>query len=327
MEYKRLEIYLGWTCNHKCIFCVEMPTMVKMWNKKITNLEILKKLIKYKKQWYNHVTYLWWEPFIQANFEFALKMWKKLWYTIMVTTNSNTIQIDKIAKKYLPLIDQLVISIPIIDKKVQPIINDTKVIIDFDNVFINIKKYWKWNFLKVNTVLNPLNINHLESIVDFLHKYEVKELSFTYPDIYSSFYSKDYITNKIALPYNLVVEKIKIPVEKALSYNIRLKITDIPFCFLPDKSWIKYTDDFDYQWRTKVMYNEKEYKRDSSSDRIKDINDLINKTKKAETLNSRMRKYTNECSKCKYLWLCWWIAECYDEIYPWVKLNPYTNEI
>lgn len=323
MWYKRLELYLWWTCNNKCIFCVEMPTMVKMWDKKVTNSEILKKLLIYKSKWYNHVTYLWWEPFIQENFEFALKIWKKLWYTILVTTNASIIQFDNMASKFLPYIDQLVISIPIIDKKIQPVINDTKVIIDFDDVFTNINKYWKWNFLKINTVLNPLNINHLENIVDFLYKYWVKELSFTYPDIYSSYYSKEDISNNIALPYELVVEKIVEVLEKSLNYWIRFKITDVPFCFFPDESWIKYTDDFDYEERTKIMYDEKEYIRSSSIDRKKDINNLINKTEKAEQLNSRMRKYVNDCNNCKYLWLCWWIAECYEDIYGWVKLNSY----
>ena len=174
MNYKRLEMYLWWTCNNKCLFCIEMKTMEKMWNKIITNSEVLKTLIKYKKQWYNHVTYLGGEPFIQKNFWFALKVWKKLWYTIMVTTNWNLIQFDNIAKKRLPYIDDLIISIPIIDKKLQPIINNTKAIIDFDDVFINIKKYWKWKFLKVNTVLNPLNIDYIYDIVKFLIKYDVK---------------------------------------------------------------------------------------------------------------------------------------------------------
>ena len=105
MNYKRLEMYLWWTCNNKCIFCVEMKTMEKMWKTKVTEAEIFKKLIKYKQKWYNHVTYLWWEPFIQQNFLFALKIWKKLWYTIMVTTNWSMIQYEKIAKKYLPYID------------------------------------------------------------------------------------------------------------------------------------------------------------------------------------------------------------------------------
>jgi hypothetical protein len=61
----------------------------------------------------------------------------------MVTTNASMIQHDKLAKEHLPYIDELIISIPIIDKTLQPIINNTKSIIDFDDVFKNITKYWK----------------------------------------------------------------------------------------------------------------------------------------------------------------------------------------
>jgi organic radical activating enzyme len=45
-----------------------MPTMDVMWDRVISNKEVLKKLIKYKKEGYNHVTYLGGEPFIQKNF-------------------------------------------------------------------------------------------------------------------------------------------------------------------------------------------------------------------------------------------------------------------
>ena len=93
MEYKRLEIYVWWTCNQKCTYCMEFQNMEKSWDKKVSKYEILKKLIKYKKSWYNHVTYLWWEPFIQPVFLEALKLWKKLWYTILVTTNCTTLHL------------------------------------------------------------------------------------------------------------------------------------------------------------------------------------------------------------------------------------------
>ncbi len=50
MIYKRLELYVGWTCNQKCTYCMEFPNMEKRWTKKVTKFDILKRLIKYKKQ-------------------------------------------------------------------------------------------------------------------------------------------------------------------------------------------------------------------------------------------------------------------------------------
>lgn len=324
MNYKRLEIYLGWTCNHKCIFCIEYPTMEKMWNYKVEEREILKKLIKYKKQWYNHVTYLWWEPFIQKNFEFALKVGKKLGYTIMVTTNWSMVQFEKIAQKYLPYIDELIISIPIIDKKVQPIINDTKAIIDFDNVFKNIQKFWKWSFLKVNTVINNLNLQHLEWIVDFLWKYWVKELAFTYPDIYRSYYTKDHILKKMAMKYSDAIKYVIPAFELSKKYSINTKIVDFPFCVLLNEKYIQFTDDYSYQERLKI---------DAFWNELKRVDTWISKNEKNKFLVSewletdnylpRMRKIVWKCNNCKYKNICWWPSQHYEELFWLEEIKPY----
>jgi len=296
-----------------------MPTMDEMWNTKVTEEEILKKLIKYKNKWYNHVTYLWWEPFIQKNFNFALKVWKKLWFTIMVTTNASMLQFENISSKYLKYIDELIISIPIVNKRLQKKINNINSIINFDNVFVNIKKYWKWNLLKVNTVITPENIDYIDEVVDLLNKYNIKELSFTYPDIDIWYYKKKYIIKHISLPYDEYIQRIEPSFKKALLSGIRVKLTDVPFCFLPNKNWIKYTDDFDYDSRTKLTYNWEEFNRQSSIERsnCEDVIDSKN-LKKLESMNSRMRRYIWECNKCRYIWKCWGIWLFYKDIY-WIK--------
>lgn len=318
MTYKRLEIYLWWTCNHKCIFCVEFPTMEKMWSVKVTHKELLKKLIKYKKKGYNHVTYLWWEPFIQSNFDFALKVWKKLWYTILVTTNANTIQFDNIAKKYLPYIDQLIISIPIIDKKTQPVINNTKVIIDFDRVFENINKYWRWNFLKVNTVINKLNLEHLEGIIHFLNSYWVKSISLTYPDIYRSYYSKDHIISKMAMPYKQAMKYVIPAFELGRSFGIDVKLVDFPFCTFPSLEYTQHTDDFSYQERLKVNYEEKEYFRVSTGVWKNEKNLNI---KRPDSI-PRMRSLIWKCKKCSVNQVCWWPSDHYKELFWTSDIQP-----
>lgn len=325
-DYKRLEIYLWWTCNNRCLFCIEMVHMDRLWNTKVSEAEVLKSLVKYKKQWYNHVTYLWWEPFIQQNFWFALKVGKKLGYTILVTTNASMIQFNHIAEKFLPYIDELIISIPVIDKKLQPIINNTKSIIDFDRVFQNIKKYWKGSFLKVNVVLNPLNIDFIYNIVEYIRHQDVQEISLTYPDIDTYKYDEAHIKKYMILPYEQVIKKITPAVKFAISSWMRIKITDIPFCFFPDESRIPYTDDYDYAERTKfISANQEVHKRQSADYRKYNPHDIIQKYEddKIKTKNSpRMRKYVSACGDCNYKWYCWGIAECYDDIYKDIIVNP-----
>lgn len=326
-DYKRFEMYLGWTCNHKCIFCVEFPTMDKMWNRVISNGEVLKKLITYKKRGYNHVTYLWWEPFIQKNFEFALKAGKKLWFHILVTTNGSMMQFEKLAEKFLPYIDELIISIPAIDKELQPIINDTKGIIDFDKVFENIRKYWRGNLLKTNTVLNPLNLEKIDGIVKFLVANKVHEFSFTYPDIQFEYYGKDHVRDKIALKYSDVIEAIKEPFSYALDHGIAPKIVDVPLCMFPDSSWDKYSDDAGYQARTKLMANETEHNRLSTG---------VGKSEKPVEIHQdqdqreqecpRMRRYEPICKGCTKMWVCWGISDHYSELFGLDEIKPFLKK-
>lgn len=295
MEYKRLEIYTWWKCNHKCIFCIEFPNMEKTWDKIVTREEIMKKLIKYRKQHYNHVTFLGGEPFIHPVLHFATRFAKKIWYTTLVTTNASTIQFEKQAEKHLPSIDQLIISVPIINKEIQPIINDTKGVIDFENVFLNIKRYWKWNFLKINTVINIYNLNEISSIIEFVWKRGAHEISITYPDITIPYYSIEHIKTKVAPRYWAVKDKIESWVNMAEKVGITIKLVDIPFCCLPDQKYITYTDDYCYQTRLKINNMEEEISRD--------------------IFLPRQRKKIKNCEWCQYWNICWGPSLHYNQLY------------
>lgn len=302
MNYKRLEIYTWWKCNHKCIFCIEYPNMEKAWNKEITKEYIMKKLLKYKNKWYNHVTFLWWEPFIHKVFPFAIRLAKKLNYTVLVTTNASTIQYENCAKNDLAYVDQLLISVPIINRDKQLEINWTKWIIDFEKVFKNIRKYWSWNFLKINTVINKLNLEEIWNILDFINKFDVKEISITYPDIIMPYYSKEHVKTKMAPSYTEVKTYIDLWFKKAEKYWINLVLADIPFCMLPDYKYIKNTDDYNYQTRVKVSHQEIEINR--------------------EEYLPRRRIQTENCKKCVYNKTCWWPSRHYKEIYWLDEIKP-----
>jgi hypothetical protein len=66
--------------------------------------------------------------------------------------------------------------------------------------------------------MTPKNIDSLTHIVEFINKYNVKEISFTYPDIYYSYYKEKNIKENIALPYEIVTEKIKTPYQLCKKY-------------------------------------------------------------------------------------------------------------
>ncbi len=299
MNYKRLELYLWWKCNYKCIFCIERRYIDEFYDKKIEESEILKKLIKYKKLGYNHVTFLWWEPFIQENFLFALKLAKKLWYTVLVTTNGVLLPFEDKAKLFLSYIDELIISIPVVDEQLQSIINWVKNVINFSRVFENIKKYWKWKFLKINTVLNKYNYRSevLFGILSLLDDYSdiISEVSFTYPDIDYGYYGRDYCKENLAIRYEDIRDEFQ-RLEELYKWNILYKIIDVPFCFLPSEKYIELTDDYNYQARLKEKEDGEIFKN-------------------WEFEIPRRRAHTLKCKWCKYLDVCWGYSSDYVRIW------------
>jgi hypothetical protein len=65
----------------------------------------------------------------------------------------------------------------------------------------------------------------------------------------------------------------------------------MPFCQLPDKSYIEDTDDYSYQSRTKIHYSEQEYTRVNTGE----IFDEKNKQKDTYESLPRARKLVKEC--------------------------------
>ena len=310
MEYKRLEVYVGWTCNHKCTYCKEFPNMEKIWDKKVTKYEILKLLIKYKKGWFNHVSFLWWEPFIQPVFLDALKLWKKLWYTILVTTNSTTLHIDTQAKKYLPYIDNLILSMEAIDEKTQKIISRSNSFVHWHDVIANINKYWKGTMLKVNIVIVKDNLHLLFDLVQFCFNNSLLDIAISYPDLDLDYYWKEHTLNLIAPSYKECIDKILPIIKHCEDKKIRLKLPDFPFCVFPKEhlsSYIKLTDDFDYQTRVNMYRNDIEINRLDLSD---------------DNMIPRERSHLPKCKECIYTNMCWGPSIYYDRLYSFKEINP-----
>lgn len=309
MEYKRLEIYVGWSCNQKCTYCMEFPNMEKNWTRKVTTRDILKQLIKYKALWYNHVTFLWGEPFIQWVFLEALILAKKLGYIVLVTTNASTLHIQKQAQKFLPYIDELILSVEGITKELQQKISRTKVMVQWEDVFWNINKYWKGSMLKVNIVITQDNLQELLDIVQYIIQKWVKEIAITYPDIHLEYYGKEHILKYVAPTYTECMKPILDIVEKCREKLVHLKLPDFPFCVFPEKNredYIKMTDDFDYGRRLKVDFKWTE-------------RDMFDRSDKDNT--PRERVHIETCKNCDYKNLCWGPSMSYNTLYWLDEMN------
>ena len=91
--------------------------------------------------------------------------------------------------------------------------------------------------------------------------------------------------------------------------NINLKLPDFPFCIFPKgnlEEYIKYTDDFDYWTRIKV---------------ISEWEILDRKNFKKEDDIPRDRFWVKKCEKCKYKWKCWWPSIDYEKLFWLDEIN------
>jgi len=286
--------------------------MDRQWTKKVTRNEILKYLIKYKKQGYNHITLLWWEPFIQQVFFDSLILSKKMWFTTLVTTNATTLHINNEAKKYLPLIDELILSVQAIDINLQQKISRTNVFVRWESVFENISYYWKWRYLKVNIVITVDNLPELYNIVKYVISKWIKNIAVTYPDINLNYYWKNHVKKYISPTYEeSILEVIKV-YDLCNDNNIFLKIVDFPFCFFPINrlnDFIKITDDIDFWNRIKVWTD------------LLSNNDIKIKELDRNKVLPRHRRNDKECDYCLYNTVCWWPAVNYKKLFwkLWIK--------
>jgi MoaA/NifB/PqqE/SkfB family radical SAM enzyme len=192
------------------------------------------------------------------------------------------------------------------------------VFVRWEEVFINIKKYWKWSFLKVNIVITKDNLYELFDLVKFVVERWVKEIAITYPDLDLRYYWKEHLLDKVSPKYSdSILEIIKID-EYCWANSVRLKIVDFPFCVFPKsklENFIIKTDEFDYWNRLKI--GTELFEGWSLEPReVIDRNDLI----------PRERRLIDKCNWCKYNKLCWWPAVNYKELYWYDEINPIKND-
>ena len=316
MSYKRVELYVWWTCNQKCTYCMEFPNMERKWKRKVTKHEILKDLIKYKKKGYNHVTLLWWEPFIQEVFYDSLKIAKIMWFTTLVTTNATTLHLDAQAKKYLPFIDELILSVQWVDKDLQQKISRTNVLVHWNEVFENIKKYWKGSFIKSNIVITTDNLPHIPELVEFSHKHWITNIAVTYPDLDEEYYTKEHLLESVAPKYSQVMQYINKAVDYSDKNKLNLKVVDIPFCIFPSnkrEKYIQMTDDYNYENRVKI------------SDELYSDNTFEDKPIERTEVLPRERAQVDACNWCIYNSICWWPAKAYKNLYGYSEINKITH--
>lgn len=251
MKEKRLEIYVTFKCNNNCVFCVEKENREEYGHIDLFKgkKEIEETFTKYKKQGYNHVNLLGGEPFIINNLEEILRSAKTNNFTVALATNGFFLANDYKAKKLLPLIDDLVVSIHGHNEKLVYLQSGNRNL--YKNLalaLINIDKYFKGRLLKANCVINKYNYKYLSELLKFIAKFKFQEINFSSMELRKANLS-------YAVQFSKLAPLTKGLVESAKKYNIILRFSEFPLCVLGDNYFL--ANDFYFNDRDKFMIDNK----------------------------------------------------------------------
>lgn len=239
---KRFEIYIGFKCNNDCVFCVEHKRRQKYQDLILLSKEdeIREILTKYKSQGYDHLNILGGEPFLQSNINLILKLAKEFGFLTAVTNNGSLLGQEKIAQENLPLVDDLILSIHGHNQDlISQQSHNTKLFDNLLKAFVNIKKYFHGRLLKSNTVINFLNYKHLLDIVKFIEQAGITEISLTSMSI-------DEHNKPVIVRYSQLAPVLREVADYAKQKDLKLRFSDIPFCFLGSNYYLSnnlYFDD------------------------------------------------------------------------------------
>lgn len=305
---KHVELNLGLSCNHKCIFCMSWITREKI--RRFESKELIEKEISLlSSKWYNSIGFLWWEPTIHPYFLDLLFYAKENnFQDIEVISNASTFHNKKFLlqaiKDWLTRISLSIHShiskkeeflswgiIWILDKKLQSLEN-----------IINLYKNW---FLKrelsVNVVISKINFREIKDTVLFLYKKWVRSFRINFIQLeWTS--TKNY--SILALRYEEFLPYLKDILNLANQYNdIRINFESIPWCF----SWLDY---FDFLKYSEQSIDKEKYKL--SRDDIDFITrDIISQ----KWDRWRVKDYISKCNYCFLKWDCEGIWNRYIDYY------------
>ncbi len=285
-------IRLNMICNESCSFCnVTNETEPNYKEKSIFEILLeVRKIIK-KNWWVSNIkiTLSWWEPTLRKDLDKIILWIKKLWVNyIELQTNATLLKkeiADKLVKNWL---NKFFISFHSYKKEVFEDYVWLKNI--FDIVVNNIKNLW--NYKNIEVILNPViskkNYKDLKWYFDFIKK------EFPFIKYISLSFIQPHWEAKKNIDLMLDYDTINKELIWILDYAYILWfIVNNPYCGLPIciMWWDKYS---------KNCVEVIEWKEFIDRWKIRKENNKV---------------YIEECNKCIYYWLCWWIWREYIKKY------------
>lgn len=310
-EYKRIEIPLGWRCNISCFFCSELEDFKDKKNTSLSFEQFAKYLIEAHHNWYNHLTIVGWEPTIEQNFFKGIKLARKLWMWVQISTNCIRFIDENFTKETLEYVNWITLSIHAIhddlyEKLVWVRINNLQNFLK--KVFDNINKNYSNNDLRINYVLNSYNYRseQIEEVFNFINSNlnNICWYTITYPDVVATDIMYDDAWNILVPLKEIKKELDKLNLPKGIEE--KLVFANLPFCGMPEKFW-KYQEDqtYDKDNISKVQITKWEkYQYDRN------------------LILPRNREKLEICQKCTMSDKCWWLPPFYYGYHKNIDIDP-----
>lgn len=111
MNWKCVEFTLYYRCNVDCVFCSHTVRMERFGEKIIPIDEVVAKLKDKRAEGFNHVTFTGGEPTLYPHFAELLKICRLMGFRTRTVSNGWSFSVEKYAKKVLPHLDELCLSI------------------------------------------------------------------------------------------------------------------------------------------------------------------------------------------------------------------------
>ena len=301
---KKLVIFLGYSCNNNCIFCINAEKRNKIKDK--SKEEVLKEIyLAAKKEKIDIIEFIGGESTIRDDFIEIIQFAKKLKIPdIVIATNGRMFADISFAKKAIDAgLSTIIFSIHGPNAKIHDFLTQSKGA--FSQLTRGIKNLRKIGFKNINgnTTIIKQNYKYLKEIANLYVKYQIRNVEFIFvdPTYGGAFINFKKIVPKISLasPYM----KKALDIGNKNGYD-QWKLRYVPLCYFTD-----YLNQISELWEAKLFHS-KHWAPDFINE------DVVENRKKYARIK------TKRCQGCKLYNICEGIWKEYIKHYGDKELIP-----
>ncbi|MBI5622579.1 MAG: radical SAM protein [Elusimicrobia bacterium] len=227
---RRLEFHISYECRQHCLFCSEADRLKRWKGSPVTPAEMARVLAEKRRQGFDHVTFTGGEPTLVTGLEGVLRAAKGLGYATYMTSNGSRLHEPAFAKRILPLLDELCLSVHGPDPALHDALCGTPGGFERLRMALALAGSREGLFLLTNTVVVRGNWDRLPAVLGFIlgHK-GVQHILLSHPAPEGRS-AKDYAS--LAVPFKEWKRAVPGLASQARAKGVTLRFFGLPLCVL-----------------------------------------------------------------------------------------------